>query len=318
MEELALEEERIKDNIIQKQKSEVTSDNIKVNKFTFFKPREILIKDYDPKLPKKTFEIYFTRKELFQLAKLVYNTVHCVIPPYKKLNDYFIETINIMNRLDRPIEWVTPAGMNVVMSNKLTLDDPKQIKTNILRKASPISITVPTGFLNHEQIKTGFMPNFIHSLDASNIHILIKHILTLKLEQTNLYTIHDCFASDYKTIAFIELLVKKSFSDMYFNENYLQIIHKNFLNQINTAIGGNIKHDPIKNKYFALLPPKLSNIIKLADFKKNKNKKPTPPQLVNTSSLEKVYLPELPVDLNWEMDKDKFRNNILFNIYFIS
>ena len=54
------------------------------------------------------------------------------------------------------------------------------------------------------------MPNFIHSLDASHIHLLINNIEQLKIKDLNLYTIHDCFATDAKTMAILELLVKRA------------------------------------------------------------------------------------------------------------
>ncbi len=55
----------------------------------------------------------------------------------------------------------------------------------------------------------------------------------LQLENINLYTIHDCFASDYKNIAIIEILVKYSFTQLYFKHNYLENIHNSFILQIN-------------------------------------------------------------------------------------
>ena len=40
------------------------------------------------------------------------------------------------------------------------------------------------------------------------------------INNINLYTIHDCFATDYKNMAILEILIKKCFSDLYFNNNY--------------------------------------------------------------------------------------------------
>jgi DNA-directed RNA polymerase len=105
----------------------------------------------------------------------------------------------------------------------------KQIKTSLIRNVKPISILIPTKETDYKMIKSGFMPNFVHSLDASNIHLLIKNIKNLKLNNLNLYTIHDCFASDYLTIELIELLVKISFVELYFNQNYLNNVHESFI-----------------------------------------------------------------------------------------
>jgi DNA-directed RNA polymerase len=61
-----------------------------------------------------------------------------------------------------------------------------------------------------------FMPNFIHSLDACNVHILIY-----KLIQSNkipVYTVHDCFASTANNMLILEHNVKTAFINIYFNE----------------------------------------------------------------------------------------------------
>ena len=111
-------------------------------------------------------------------------------------------------------------------------NESKKVRTNMLKSSKPITILVPTDSLDYSSIKTGLMPNFIHSLDASNIHMLINLIIQLQIKNMNLYTIHDCFATDYKNIALLEILIKKSFTDIYFNKKYLDFIHECFLKQI--------------------------------------------------------------------------------------
>ena len=142
-----------------------------------------------------------------------------------------------------------------VSVNSLKMNQ-KKVRTNMLKSSKPITILVPTDSLDYSSIKTGLMPNFIHSLDASNIHMLINLIIQLQIKNMNLYTIHDCFATDYKNIALLEILIKKSFTDIYFNKKYLDFIHECFLKQIesmNTIFTENkdwniIKYILLKNK----------------------------------------------------------------------
>ena len=159
----------------------------------------------------------------------------------------------------------------------------KKINSKLNKSKKPISIILPTDNLNYKSIKTGLMPNFIHSLDASNIHLLIREILLLNFNKLNLYTIHDCFATDYKNMAILELLVKKSFSDIYFNEDYLKKIHNSFLNQINSITTIFDENSDTNIKKYILIDSKLI---------KNKNK-----NLINYELLDrkfvKYYLPEL-------------------------
>ena len=133
----------------------------------------------------------------------------------------------------------------------------RKVKTNLLKSSKPITILIPTDTIDYSSIKTGLMPNFIHSLDASNIHMLIKLILELQINFINLYTIHDCFATDYKNIALLEILIKKSFTDIYFNKNYLDFIHVSFLKQIDSI--STIYNENFNGKInnYILIDPKL-------------------------------------------------------------
>ena len=65
------------------------------------------------------------------------------------------------------------------------------------------------------------MPNFIHSMDASNIHLLIDLLIYDKY-YIQLYTIHDCFASTINNMKYIEKYVKLAFIKLYFEKNYLK------------------------------------------------------------------------------------------------
>jgi DNA-dependent RNA polymerase len=258
----------------------------------------IYIPKVDILLNKDLVILYFSKSEILKFSHIIKYTVLNIIPPFTQLKSYFDKVIEIMKKMDLPIFWQTPSGMKISMNN-LQMKT-KKIKTSLIKKAKPISILIPTEQIDYNQIKTGLMPNFIHSLDASNIHLLVKNINDLNLNNLNLYTIHDCFASDYKNIRIIELLVKHSFVQLYFKKNYLETVHNSFLNQI--ASYTDIFEESINNE-------NIKYIIIPTTTKKGKTK--------NIIKQEKLILPNLP-DYNWEINKDKIKNEILFNSYFIS
>lgn len=265
-----------------------------------YKAKKSLLKNDGP--------VYFTSTELMTLSKLIYITVHNIIPPYRKLKDYFDHIIMIMSMINKDIFWNTPSGMSVSISDRKFTK--KKIQNTIFKNKKPISILIPTEAIDYIKIKKGLMPNFIHSLDASNIHILIHYINKLDFKKhINLYTIHDCFASDYRTIALIELLVKKSFSDMYFTNNYLDLVHQNFISQIENEydIIDEIDSEGKIKKYF--------NVEVEVKKKINKNK--------NNNTIEKtkkitktILIPEVP-NFSWHINKSKFENEIIYSLYFI-
>jgi DNA-directed RNA polymerase len=108
----------------------------------------------------------------------------------------------------------------------------KDIRTRsvLIPYGRPVTITLPTNKLNLKQIHSSLMPNLIHSLDASNIHLLCEHIKNKNIE---LYTIHDCFATTANNMENIENEIKISFIEIYFKDkNYLEKMHENILDQI--------------------------------------------------------------------------------------
>jgi hypothetical protein len=234
---------------------------------------------------KSNSEIIFTQSELNKLGKIVHETVLSIIPPFIELKEYFDQIIEILKVLKEPIYWYSPTKMKISMSNLIMRS--KKVKTSILKNATPITILLPTDQYSYTDIKKGLMPNFIHSLDASNIHLLIKNIKQLDIKSLNLYTIHDCFATDAKNMAILELLVKKSFVDLYLSKNYLESVHNSFVNQIH-AITTVFENE--KGSYI---------IIKEGDMTKT------------------MYLPILP-DFKWSLNIQKITKEVLFNLYFIS
>lgn len=113
----------------------------------------------------------------------------------------------------------------------------KRVKTSILKHSKAITVRMPTDEYAYGSIKRSFMANFIHSLDAANIHYLIKIIISsreYKDKKINLYTIHDCFASVNDQMDTIEYLVRKAFSKLYFEENYLLELDTCLMGQIKT------------------------------------------------------------------------------------
>ncbi len=74
------------------------------------------------------------------------------------------------------------------------------------------------------------MPNLVK--DASNIHLLTDYF-----KNEPLYTIHDCFASTPNNMNKMENRVKNVIIKIYFKDsNYLEKMHNNFIEQINSYI----------------------------------------------------------------------------------
>lgn len=69
-------------------------------------------------------------------------------------------------------------------------------------------------------------------MDSANIHLLIENLIA-ENHNINLFTIHDCFASTPNTMKLLNIEVRKAFSMMYFDLDYIKSMHEDFIVQIN-------------------------------------------------------------------------------------
>ena len=192
----------------------------KLNKYEISIPGDLSVNG-------KSFSI--TSKEFGILTKIIYEVLTKDIPSLKSLTNYFKSIINILNSINLPVNWETPAGFKIKYQQ--IKFDSKAIKNKLIPGSKAITISIPTDKIDKIKMIRSFMPNFIHSLDASNVHLLIKDLSeTVRIP---VYTIHDCFASTPNNIELLEGKVKKAFIDIYFtDEGYLLQSHNKIIKEI--------------------------------------------------------------------------------------
>jgi len=176
---------------------------------------------------KNNERIFLTPNEFNKFVQIVYESL-TQMPSLNKLTKYLNSLLVILLKLDQPIIWITPSGLKISLSTMVYTSE--LTKSKLVSTSKPVTIRLPQNKLDKVSIKRSFMPNLIHSLDASNIHLL-----TPKLNDQPLYTVHDCFATTANNMANLELYVKEAFIEIYFRDgNYLQIMHDNLVDQIKT------------------------------------------------------------------------------------
>jgi DNA-directed RNA polymerase len=271
--------EKITDNF---QKSFVEENGVK--KLWFLVPAELTI---DGK------ELMITGKIAGKLGSIIYHTVKAMMPPIQPLKDYFARVLKVLAKLNKPIFWITPAGMTIWGSSLVTTT--KRVKTSFVKNSQPVTIRIPSENYDYKVINRSLMANFIHSMDAANIHYLIKLIISnpeLRNLGISLYTIHDCFASVNDQMDIMEKLVRQAFSQLYFEKNYLVELDRCLISQI---------------KSYGVEIQKSKDGERLAVFQ---TRKPD-------GKLETLEVPRLP-DFNWEVNKDYLKKQIILAEYFIS
>jgi len=170
---------------------------------------------------------YLTGSDLFALGKIIHSILYETHPELQNVVNYFKDIVSIMNELNLPVVWVTPSGLHI--NQKYPVKKPTQVKSGFYRGSS-YTILLPTDKLNKVAQKSAFMPNLIHSLDGATITLLVNSLK--KLGKYNIYTVHDCFASNAAGIGLINELVRKSFFEIYAEKEFLFNLQKFFIEYI--------------------------------------------------------------------------------------
>jgi hypothetical protein len=56
--------------------------------------------------------IYFNSKEVFKIAEIIYNQIFKLFPFLKSIYDFFMNISKLMIKLEIPLSWFTPVGVN--------------------------------------------------------------------------------------------------------------------------------------------------------------------------------------------------------------
>jgi DNA-directed RNA polymerase len=105
------------------------------------------------------------------------------------------------------------------------------LKTRISNKNKSVNIVKPTNEIDLIQQNNGIVPNIVHSMDASNISILINNLIKSK-NNIDISTIHDCFSSQANNVELMSYEVKAAFLHLYRNQKFVNEFHEFILEHI--------------------------------------------------------------------------------------
>ena len=186
---------------------------------------------YRPK-DKNMGDINLYYKNLYKLSYIIYNKLFKIHPILNNIMEYFQKMVELMNALDLAIQWITPYGLVVTQRyNKFTKYDITSVMQGKRRKIKLSRYELGLDgkcTLNKTKQVNSFIPNFIHSMDASNIILLIKKVNDLNFD---IVTIHDCFGVHANNAEILSYMVKQCFISIYLNKDTIEKFHK--LNVLN-------------------------------------------------------------------------------------
>lgn len=107
--------------------------------------------------------------------------------------------------------WVSPSGFYVQQKYKKQVG--KRIETKLGTNRIQLIVKEDTEIPDKKKLKASISANYIHSLDAANVHLAISKSLTKGLKQ--FITVHDSFATTGADIDKFIKIVRESFVELY-------------------------------------------------------------------------------------------------------
>ncbi len=195
----------------------------KVEKIINYKGNDIIVYDY--KVPtKNNGYVILDLFEMDKLADVINNNIFNHFPILHSIYEYLTRLAKIYMKLNIPISWSTPNGLELFQSYNLSKI--KKIKINFLGKNRTAVLRKWTENKDCKREVQAIIPNIIHSLDASHLTMLIN-----KWDK-NILPIHDCYGTHPNDMINLSELVRETFVLLYSNNDFLKNIDTKFRNNL--------------------------------------------------------------------------------------
>lgn len=171
-------------------------------------------------------DVVLRHSDIYQLSTCIYNSLFEMHPSLNNIMNYFHQIVELYNTLNIGIRWLTPSGLT--LDQKYLKFTKYDITNSIFKKRYKIVLRKPevknnSTVINYNKQINAFVPNFIHSMDGSNIVLLLKSMQDKEL--IDVATIHDCFGSQANHADMLARLVKESFISMYGDNSFIERLH---------------------------------------------------------------------------------------------
>ena len=145
------------------------------------------------------------------LAIKIKESVDNICPTASNVMNYLNGIARCFAKEDKIIEWTTPSGFFVKQNYLVTKS--KQIETKFGHSKVRLHLAENTKDVDKKKTTQSFPANFIHSLDAANVHLALQKAKAKGLNQFT--TIHDCFGAPASDIEDFINCAKESFVQIY-------------------------------------------------------------------------------------------------------
>lgn len=128
---------------------------------------------------------------------------------------YLQDMAGVMNKLDLPIKWTTPAGFPVVQ--KYMDKKERRIKTKIGDSIVYLNIKEESSvIIDKNKQKSAISPNYVHSLDAAALMKTVNGCLAQNIG--NFAMIHDSYGTHAADSVALAATLRRTFVEMFGGE----------------------------------------------------------------------------------------------------
>lgn len=227
-------------------------------------------------------EDFVTREDLSYFIDIFNIVLFKSYPHIKVLIVYLKEMASILNKLNMPIIWRLPTGLEV--SQRYILLKIKKLEPyDFSDRTLNLTMTDKTSINKFKQ-KNALMPNLVHSLDSTTL-FMVYNILNYSNKYMNFYSVHDCFGVSAKDVDVLINILKGVYIDLYSNNKYIETFDADIVDALKKALG--TKHPGSEIKYN------------------------TEKRLIHTDKVDLIQLPNIPSNKDvLNDDKIKYYNKL--------
>lgn len=173
--------------------------------------------------------VYF--EDILLLVSCINEIIHFNYPRIKFLSEYLKDIVVILNKLNLPVMWNLPSGLEI--SQQYKVKHSKQIRPfQFLSTAISLSFTDNLKVDKRKQTRS-FMPNLVHSLDSSTLMLLYYFFnKSLDNKNVNFYSVHDCYGVTAKHVDNLISLLRVIYIDLYSDEGYIKKFDRDIITYI--------------------------------------------------------------------------------------
>jgi DNA-dependent RNA polymerase len=180
-------------------------------------------------------KVIIKQKDFTVIAMGIKEILNNDIFKLNKLLKYLKDIAKICTTLAIPIPWSLPSGI-IVKQSYLATKDVRLKPFTFSKNSFLLKIPDKSKYNVQRQIRA-FMPNLVHSLDATSLAMLVDLYFNSINGIKNLYSIHDCFAVTANNVDNLMQYLKLVYINIYSDNNYLKQLDKQIIEAIKSHCG---------------------------------------------------------------------------------